>query len=477
MRRILWIFALFTASAVMAGEVVKYESMRLGQEPGRINLVLDLSGAAQFKYFTLNDPDRFVIDLMDVQRTGKQSTVNFNGSPIKGVRTSPRNERDLRLVVDLTHSNVKARAYMLPAAGKDDHRLVIEFTNVEEMKKLAPVAAKSVSAPVVAKSVPAVPEPAVPAKQEPLKQELAKQTPVVTEQEVFASAPLRDIVVAIDAGHGGVDPGAIGDSGTYEKEVVLAVAKRLAALIAKEKGMRPMMTRDGDYFVTLRKRMDKARESSADIFISIHADSFPDKRARGASVYTLSQKGATTEAAHLLANRENAADLVGGVSLDDKDAMLASVLLDLSQSATIEASLDAAGRVLKGLDDIGKLNRRRVEQAGFVVLKSPDVPSMLVETAFISNPTEEKNLKSPEYQQQLAEAILDGIRSYFKDYPPPGTHYAAREHVIKQGDTLAAVAQQYNTSVKNLQKVNNLRTDTVRAGQVLQIPRNATSGS
>lgn len=472
MRRILWIFVFFMTSTAMAGEVMKYESMRLGQEPGRINLVLDLSGAAQFKYFTLNAPDRFVVDLVDVQRTGKKSVIDFNGTPIKSVRTAPRNDRDLRLVVDLAQRGVKARAYLLPSSGNDEHRLVIEFTTSEETKTLAPVAAKPVLAPVIAKTAPVVTEPAAPAQQVPVK-----QAPVVTEQEVFASAPLRDIVVAIDAGHGGVDPGALGDSGTYEKEVVLAVAKRLESLVAKEKGMRPVMTRDGDYFVTLRKRMDKARAANADIFISIHADAFPDKRARGASVYTLSQKGATTEAAHLLANRENAADLVGGVSLDDKDAMLASVLLDLSQSATIEASLDAAGRVLKGLDDLGKIRRRRVEQAGFVVLKSPDVPSMLVETAFISNPTEEKNLKSPEYQQQLAEAMLNGIRSYFKDYPPPGTHFAAREHVIKQGDTLAAIAEQYNTSVKNLQKVNKLRTDTVRAGQVLQIPRNATSGS
>lgn len=472
MRRILWIFVFFMTTAASAGEVVKFETMRLGQEPGRINLVLDLSGTPQFKYFTLNGPDRFVVDLVDVQRTGKKSTVDFNGSPIKGVRTAPRNDRDLRLVVDLAQSSIKARAYLLPPAGNDEHRLVIEFTNIEGTKKLAPVAAKLVAVPVIAKTVPVIPEPAVPAKQV-----LSKQAPVVTEQEVFATAPLRDIVVAIDAGHGGVDPGALGDSGTYEKEVVLAVAKRLEALVAKEKGMRPVMTRDGDYFVTLRKRMDKARAASADIFISIHADAFPDKRASGASVYTLSQKGATTEAAHLLANRENAADLVGGVSLDDKDAMLASVLLDLSQSATIEASLDAAGRVLKGLDDLGKIRRRRVEQAGFVVLKSPDVPSMLVETAFISNPAEEKNLKSAEYQQQLAEAMLNGIRSYFKDYPPPGTHFAAREHVIKQGDTLAAIAEQYNTSVNSLRVVNKLRGDTVRAGQVLQIPRNPTSGS
>ncbi|MBI3773936.1 MAG: N-acetylmuramoyl-L-alanine amidase [Gammaproteobacteria bacterium] len=460
------------ATTASAGEVVKFETMRLGQEPGRINLVLDLSGAPQFKFFTLNEPDRFVVDLVDVQRTGKKSVVDFNGTPIKGVRTAPRNDRDLRLVVDLAQSTVKARAYLLPPAGNDGHRLVIEFTNVEETKKMAPVAAKSVPVPVIAKTALLVPEPAAPVKQEP-----AKQAPVVTEKEVFATAPLRDIVVAIDAGHGGVDPGAIGDSGTYEKEVVLAVAKRLEALVVKEKGMRPVLTRDGDYFVTLRNRMDKARAANADIFISIHADSFPDKRAQGASVYTLSQKGATTEAAHLLANRENAADLVGGVSLDDKDAMLASVLLDLSQSATIEASLDAAGRVLKGLDDLGKIRRRRVEQAGFVVLKSPDVPSMLVETAFISNPTEEKNLKSPEYQQQLAEAILDGIRSYFKDYPPPGTHFAAREHIIKQGDTLAAIAEQYNISVKSLRAVNKLHGDAVRAGQVLHIPRNVTSGS
>lgn len=465
-------------SAATAGEVMKYESLRLGQEPGRVNLVLDLSGPAKFKYFALSTPDRFVVDLSDVQRSGKKSQIDFAGSPIKGVRTAPRDDNDLRLVVDLAQSDVKARAYMLPPSGGENYRLVIEFTNVEDTKNVAPVVTRTASAVAATAVAPVTQSVTTPDKSTVAKQEPATPEAVVTEQKVFADVPARDIVVAIDAGHGGVDPGASGYSGTYEKDVVLAVAKRLEALVAKERGMRPMMTRDGDYFVTLRHRMDKARAAKADIFVSIHADAFPDKRARGASVYTLSQKGATNEAAHLLANRENAADLVGGVSLDDKDETLASVLLDLSQSATIEASLDAAGRVLKELDDMGRLRRHRVEQAGFVVLKSPDVPSMLVETAFISNPTEEKNLNSPQYQQHLAEAIMTGIRGYFKDNPPPGTHLAAREHVIKRGDTLAAIAQQYNISVNSLRAINNLRGDTVHAGQVLQIPREGrVSGS
>ncbi|HEY8538404.1 MAG TPA: N-acetylmuramoyl-L-alanine amidase, partial [Steroidobacteraceae bacterium] len=234
----------------------------------------------------------------------------------------------------------------------------------------------------------------------------------------------RDIVIAIDAGHGGVDPGSIGSRGTYEKHVTLQIARRLKEVIDREPGMRAVLTRDGDYFLPLRERIARARRHQADMFISVHADSYRDPSVVGSSVYTLSAKGASDESARWLADRENAADLIGGVSLDDKDAVLASVLLDLSQSASMSASVEAAGMVLNELVRLGNTTNRGVKHAGFLVLKSPDIPSMLVETAFISNPVEEARLKDAKHQQRLAEAIYRGVRAYFWEKPPPGTHFA-----------------------------------------------------
>jgi N-acetylmuramoyl-L-alanine amidase len=243
-------------------------------------------------------------------------------------------------------------------------------------------------------------------------------------KSVSNSASGRDLIIAIDAGHGGEDPGAIGGRGVKEKNVTLAIAKQLKERIDAEPGMRAVLTRDGDYFVPLRERINRARQHQADMFVSIHADSAPDNRASGASVYTLSPKGATNEAARWLADRENAADMVGGISLDNKSGVLASVLLDLSQGAAMGASMEAASRVLKQLDGLGSTHHSSVQQAGFVVLKSPDIPSMLVETAFISNPVEEARLSDPRHQERLAEAVLTGVRDYFYSNSPPGSRVA-----------------------------------------------------
>jgi N-acetylmuramoyl-L-alanine amidase len=280
----------------------------------------------------------------------------------------------------------------------------------------------------------------------------------------------RDIVVAIDAGHGGEDPGARGYSGVYEKQVVLAIAKQLQSLVRQEPGMRPVMTRDGDYFISLRKRTLKARQEKADIFVSIHADSFRDRRASGTSLYVLSKHGATDEAARWLAEKENSSDLIGGVSLDDKDDLLASVLLDLSQTATIEASYAAGEAVLQRLRPLGMLHKTTVQQAGFVVLKSPDIPSLLVETAYLSNPTDERKLRSPSHQLKMAEAILDGIRDYFSKSPPAGTLFAARRHVITPGETLSDLSAHYRVSVARIKAANHLTGDVLKIGQVLRIP-------
>jgi N-acetylmuramoyl-L-alanine amidase len=237
--------------------------------------------------------------------------------------------------------------------------------------------------------------------------------------------PVRDLVIAVDAGHGGDDPGASGRDGTHEKDVTLAVARVLARRINAEPGMRAVLTRATDVFVPLRERIRLARVAQADLFVSVHADAVLDRTVSGSSVYVLSQRGATNEAAKWLADRENAADLVGGVSLDDKDNVLASVLLDLSQSAAMSASMNAAGKVLDELNRIGEVRKERVQQAGFVVLKSPDIPSMLIESAYITNPSEERRLRDPHFQLELADAILAGLRNYFHDNPPPGTRLAA----------------------------------------------------
>jgi N-acetylmuramoyl-L-alanine amidase len=295
--------------------------------------------------------------------------------------------------------------------------------------------------------------------------------------------PARDLVVAIDAGHGGEDPGALGARGTREKDVTLGIARRLAALVEKEPGMRPLMIRDADVFVPLRQRIRKARKHEADIFISIHADAFTNPDAQGSSVFTLSRRGATSEAAKWLADKENSADLIGGVDLGSSDDQLATVLLDMAQNATLEHSAQAAGAVLNNLSRLGVTHKGEVQKAGFVVLKSPDIPSLLVETAFISNPDEEARLLSGANQQHLAEAILAGIKQYFYKYRPqtlartpapaaaPAIASAAgRRHVIGAGDTLAQIARRYRVSLASLRTANNLGSDTIHTGQVLTIP-------
>jgi N-acetylmuramoyl-L-alanine amidase len=281
-------------------------------------------------------------------------------------------------------------------------------------------------------------------------------------------------VVAVGAGHGGRDLGATGRAGTREKDITLKIARSLADLIDRQPGMKATLIRDGDYFIPLRQRFTKAREAKADLFVSIHADAFDDRSVRGSSVFILSNSGATSEAANWLARSENKADLVGGVTLDDKDATLAAVLLDLSQGATLEASHDVASHVLSSLARVGKTHKRYVERAGFAVLRSPDVPSVLVETAFISNPDEERKLRDPKHRAALAQAIFKGVKGYFHSSPPPGTWLAANaraeEHVVSNGETLSTIANRHRISVKALRSANGLAGDRLQAGLVLRIP-------
>jgi N-acetylmuramoyl-L-alanine amidase len=282
-------------------------------------------------------------------------------------------------------------------------------------------------------------------------------------------------VIAIDAGHGGDDPGAKGPRGALEKDVVLGIARELAALIDKEPGMRAVLVRDGDYYIGLRNRARKARAHQADLLISIHADAFSDPSVHGSTVYVVSPRGASNEMARWVAERENASDLAGGVSLEDKDDLLKTVLLDLSQSASIEASMEVGGKVLRQLKRVGKTHKSTVQQAGFMVLKSPDIPSILVETAFISNPTEERRLKDPSHQRKVAQAITNGVRSYYAEKALGGTMWAGTRHVIQRGETLSEIAEHYQVSMEKIRLANNLSSDEVQAGKVLRIPTAAGS--
>jgi N-acetylmuramoyl-L-alanine amidase len=256
--------------------------------------------------------------------------------------------------------------------------------------------------------------------------------------------------------------------------VVFEIAKKLAAQINKKPGMKAVMVRKGDYYINLRKRMEIARAAKADLFVSVHADAFKNSRVKGASVFTLSNHGASSEASRWLAQHENAADLVGGVKLADKEDMLATVLMDLSQTATKEASINVADKVLNNFKLIGALHQKGVQKAGFMVLKSPDIPSILVETAFISNPEEERKLMSQGYQLKMANAIYNGVVSYFNQYAPVGTSMAEKsdnKHVISRGETLSGIAQQYGISMESLKSVNPISNSQIRIGQVLKIPR------
>ena len=437
-RRItIFLFLLLCGATAQAGTTV--ENIRLWTEDGKTRIVLDLSKPANHKIFTLRGPDRVVIDLPDGRLSAALKGMPRGSGSIKAIRSGVRSGGQLRVVLDLNES-VRSRSFTAGPKGKFGDRLVIDLQSNRNL------------------------------------------TTVKRASENFESR--RDIVIAIDAGHGGKDPGAVGRNRTYEKNVVLAVSKRLADKINAEPGMRALLVRKGDNYIDHRERMEIARRNNADLFVSIHADAVSDRRASGASVYVLSLKGASDEAAKRLAQRENASDLVGGVSLADKDDVLASVLLDLSQNAALSASMDVGSDVIGELARMTKVHRRDVQHAGFLVLKSPDVPSILVETAFISNPGEEKKLRSASHQQKLANAVLNGIRAYFYANPPADSFIALNlradpaqqvSHVIRRGDTLSEIAERYNVSMGAIRAANKLSNNSVRVGQRLQIPMYAGS--
>ncbi|HEN8728460.1 TPA: N-acetylmuramoyl-L-alanine amidase [Pseudomonas putida] len=457
---------LLTTVTVEALAVTQVKSVRLWRAPDNTRLVFDLSGPVQHSVFTLSAPDRLVIDINGASLAAPLKVATSN-TPISSVRSAQRTPTDLRVVVDLKKS-VTPKSFTLAPNAQYGNRLVVDLYD-QEADAIAASAPPPAPAPVqTPATTPAVPvSPAQPA---------IKLPPVPSGK--------REIVVAIDAGHGGEDPGASGSRGQHEKDIVLQIAKELQRQINSERGFRAELTRTGDYFIPLRKRTEIARKKGADLFISIHADAAPSRAAFGASVFALSDRGATSETARWLADTENRSDLIGGagnVSLDDKDRMLAGVLLDLSMTATLSSSLNVGQKVLGNMGRVTSLHKQRVEQAGFMVLKSPDIPSILVETGFISNNNEAAKLATASHQQALARSIHTGVRQYFQQNPPPGTYIAwlrdtgkiaagPREHTVRPGETLAMLAVRYQVSVASLRSTNSLKTDELKVGQRLDVP-------
>ena len=422
-----------TATSALAN-TTSIKAVRMWASPESTRVVFDVDRRVEHNVFVLKNPDRVVIDLANTSLAKPVGSLDYRQSLVKGIRSGVQQNNALRIVLDMK-STVNPKSFLLNPTSHYGHRLVVDL---EPLTNVSPESS-SASLPVTAR-MPALG---------------------------------RDAIVAIDAGHGGDDPGALGRRGTREKDVALSIARKLEKLLKNQKGIKPVMIRTGDYYISLRGRIRKARKLKADMFISIHADAFKNRAAKGASVYVLSKKSASSEAARWLATSENSSDLIGGVSLDDKDDLLASVLLDLSQNATQAASMDIGSKVLQELGSVGEVHKNHVEHAGFVVLKSPDIPSLLVETGFISNSQEETKLRSQRHQQRIARALLKGIKRYLSENPPAGSLLAQddnRQHRVSKGETLTSIAKRYQVSMRRLRDANGLRGDDIKVGYTLIIP-------
>ena len=454
------------------------QGVRLWRAPDHTRLVFDLSGRPEHSLSVVGNPERVIIDLGNSRLQGTLQTVDLAATPIQRIRSGLRGESDLRIVLDMQNS-VRPESFLLGPSGDYGNRLVVDLYDQRSRGSSAPAELPADTAPSARETSGASPVTAPEIKQPVTRPEAPAQP-----QSAPLPRPLpergRDILIAIDAGHGGEDPGAIGPRRIREKDVVLAIARQLETRVNQQPGYRATMIRKGDYFVPLQGRRDLARKTGADLFVSIHADAFTHSRARGSSVYALSQRGATSASAAFLAQRENGADLIGGVNLGAKDNQVAEVLTDLSMTASLDASLGVGSRVLHSMGRIAHLHKPHVEQAGFVVLKSPDMPSILVETGFISNPDEAARLGRADFQRSMARAIFSGVSDYFLSTPPPDTLVAMRvrdgarasEYVIARGDTLSGIAERYRVSVGEIVKTNGLGDrGGIQAGQRIVIPQ------
>ena len=410
------------------------KDVRMAKHNNQVRLVLDLDSNVNTHVFSLQNPHRLVIDLENTILSKSIKKDNLQNNFIRDIRFGGGVKEALRVVLDVARIT-KFKHFMIPGNRTQNTRMVVDISFPENSSKLS--------------------------------------------QNQVSSDLLRDIRIVIDPGHGGKDPGAIGPNGTWESVVALAVSQRLAEQINKTQDMRAFLTRSGDSFVPLRDRMEIARERKADLFVSIHADALDNNpRVRGASIYTLSDKGAVDEASKRLAKRENEDISIGDVSLSGKDDSFASLMMDLSQGATNEASLEIGEFVLTELSRVSSIRKKKVQQSGLLVLKSPDVPSILIETTYISNPNEEKKLKDRNFQNKLANAILKGVRNYFLVNPPEETKFAKNlqnqsrtiSYIVRRGDTLSEIADLYSISLSVLRRFNQINGSNIKIGQTLQIP-------
>ena len=432
-------YVFFVAVLLMNFEVwgaVAVKGVRLWEAPESTRVVFDLTEPVDYKIFELSSPRRLVIDFEQQNMSLSLGNIAASTSAVKKVRVGKSSKPNVtRVVLDLARE-IRPNSFTLEPYKQYGNRLVVDLFEVGARADQKKVALKT-----------------LPSKH-------------------------RDIVIAIDPGHGGEDPGAIGPEGTLEKDVTFAIAKKLKAMIDKEPGMRAILTREGDYFLRLRKRQEVARKARADLFVSIHADSFPDARAKGSSVWIVSNKGARSEVGRWLEERESSSELLGGVEpINDKDPVLAELLLELSMDYSVGESYGIANSVLKQMKGaVHKIHRKTVQEAAFVVLKAPDITSILIEAAFISNPKEESLIRTSNYQRKFARAISKGIKKYYRKVPPEGTLYAdlakgkIYRHKIVPGDTLSEIALRFGTTVSAIKAKNSLPNDLLTVGQVIAIP-------
>ena len=446
---LLWLCAaLGWMEPAMAAKVLGVRSYRA---PDYTRLVFDLDAPLQSPLETKTEANRLLITLKHSTLVGQLDKLTPTNTPITGIKNLGDNDHDLHVALTL-RSKVDPRSFTLSKNEQYSDRLVIDLYDV------------------VTKNGPSA------------------ETDYIDIDAISAiTASLdkggkRDIVVAVSAGHGGDDPGAIGVKGLQEKQVTLAISREVAALIDKQSGYKAVLVRDGDYYIGLRQHMKIAHDNHADLFLEIHADAADNKSARGATVYALSDRGATSEQARRLADKENSADLMGGVdlvNLENKNPVLASVLLDLSMTGSVKDSLEIGSKLIASLDSVTRLRRRNVEQAAFVVLKSADIPSLLVESGYITNPADAADLDSPVWRKQFAASLVTGITRWFDERPPRGTLIAwqkdhdkpaFKEHKIARGETLSVIASIYSVSLDAIRTTNQLKSDNIRPGQVLKIP-------
>ena len=430
MRHLLLILCLvFTSFSALAANSI--DGIRVWPAPENTRIVFDLKNKPDYKYFSLNNPNRLVIDFKGSKNLVALKNLAKNDKRIKRIRTStPKKKGDTRMVLELS-GKYQLTVFPLAPAGQYGNRLVVDLID----------------------------------KNKPVQ---VVKTP---------QGKHRDIIIGIDAGHGGEDPGSIGNKGTYEKRVTLAIAKKLKKLIDKEKGLKAVMIRTGDYYIPVGKRSEIARKNRVDFLVSIHADAFRTSQPSGGSVWVVSNRRVESELAKWLRNREKNSELLGGgggVIKNTTDDNLAQTLADMNKEHSLEVSLGAASSVIRQMKRITKMHKKLPQHGNLGVLKSSDIPSILVETGFISNHREEQNLNSSRHQQKLANAIFNGVKNHFMSQPPMGSYYASigyRKHRVSRGESLSVLAQRYNVSVGQLKQTNNLKSNTVRIGQTLKIPR------